>query len=90
MTTTVRDIEIPAMFVVEQWDKTQDRFWFHLTANTTPFKLNHDKIFINGALQGFLVPKDTSVSLVKQLESSGFNQLHNPTLEECTQLCRLS
>ena len=79
MTTTVRDIEIPAMFVVEQWDKTQDRFWFHLTANITPFKLNDDKIFINGTLQGFLVPADSSFNLVKQLESSGFSQLHNPT-----------
>lgn len=90
MTTTVRDIEIPAMFVVEQWDKTQDRFWFHLTANITPFKLNDDKIFINGTLQGFLVPADSSFNLVKQLESSGFSQIHNPTLDECNQLCRLS
>jgi hypothetical protein len=85
----MRDIKIPATFIVEQWDETQDRFWFHLTANTTPFRLNQDKIFINGALQGFLVPADSTVNLVKQLESSGFNQLYNPTLEECNQLCRL-
>lgn len=88
MITTVRDIEISVIFIVEQWDESQDRFWFHLTANT-PFKLNLDKNFINGALQGFLVPADSTDSLVKQLESSGFNQLHNPTLEECNQLCRL-